>query len=55
MIRVIRELRDIAEVVYRLVVVCNTVDKVKCLSIFERQGNDMAIRPEVVERCWERC
>lgn len=55
MIRVIRELRDIAKVVHRLVVVCNTVDKVKCLSIFERQGNDMAIRPEVVERCWERC
>jgi hypothetical protein len=55
MVKVIRELRDIAKVAKRCVVVCSTVDGVKCLSIFKRQGNDMAIRPEVVERCWKRC
>jgi len=28
------------------------VDGVKCLSVFDRKGGDMAIRPEVVKRCW---
>lgn len=52
MIRVIREIRDIAETARKCTVVCTMVDGVKCLSVFRRKGRDMAVRPEVVKRCW---
>jgi hypothetical protein len=52
MIRIIKEIREIAKTARKCVVVCNVVDGVKCLSVFGRKGGDMAIRPEVVKRCW---
>ena len=54
MVRVIKEIRDIARTATKCVVVCNTVEGVKCLSVFARKGGDMAIRPGVVKRCWRR-
>lgn len=54
MIRVIKEIRDIAMTTRRCVVVCNMVEGVKCLSVFARKGGHMAIRPKVVEQCWRR-
>jgi len=52
MIRIIKEIREIAKTARKCVVVCNVVDGVKCLSVFGRKGGDMAIRPQVVKRCW---
>jgi len=52
MIRVIREIREIAKTARKCTVICTMVDGVKCLSVFNRKGGDMAIRPEVVKRCW---
>jgi hypothetical protein len=52
MIRVVREIREIAKTVRKCIVICTMVDGVKCLSVFNKKGDDMAIRPEVVKRCW---
>ena len=52
MIRIIREIREIAKTARKCTIVCTTVDGVKCLSVFDRKGGDMAMRPEVVKRCW---
>lgn len=56
MVRVIKEIREVARKLpagrKRATVVCSLVDGVRCLSVFERMGMGMAIRPEVVERCW---
>ena len=52
MIRVIREIREIAKTARKCAIVCTVVDGVKCLSVFDRKGGDMAIRSEVVKRCW---
>ncbi|TVY14685.1 hypothetical protein LARI1_G007941 [Lachnellula arida] len=52
MIRVIREIREIAKTARKCTIICTVVDGVKCLSVFNRKGGDMAIRPEVVKRCW---
>ncbi|KUJ12351.1 uncharacterized protein LY89DRAFT_206066 [Mollisia scopiformis] len=52
MIRVIREIREIAKTTRKCTVICTMIDGVKCLSVFNRKGADMAIRPEVVKRCW---
>jgi hypothetical protein len=52
MIRVIREIREIANAARKCTIICTMVDGMKCLSVFNRKGGDMAIRPEVVKRCW---
>lgn len=52
MIRVIREIMYIAKTARKCTIICTMVDGVKCLSVFNRKGGDMAIRPEVVKRCW---
>jgi hypothetical protein len=52
MVRVIREIREIAKSERKCTVICTMVDGVKCLSVYNRKGGDMTIRPEVVKRCW---
>jgi hypothetical protein len=52
MIRVIREIGEIAKTAGKCTIICTMVDGVKCLRVFNRKGGDMAIRPEVVKRCW---
>jgi len=52
MIRVIKEIREIAKTARKCTIICTIVDGVKCLSVFSRKGDGMAIRPEVVKRCW---
>ncbi|KAL3423891.1 hypothetical protein PVAG01_05638 [Phlyctema vagabunda] len=52
MIRVIREIQGIAKTARKCTIICRIVDGVKCLSVFDRKGGDMAIRPEVVKQCW---
>lgn len=52
MIRVVREIREIAQSARKCTVICTAVDGVKCLSIFGREGADLSIRPEVLKQCW---
>jgi len=51
-IRAIREIREIANTTRKCTIICTMVDGMKCLSVFNRKGREIAIRPEVVKRCW---
>lgn len=51
MVRIIKEIKDIARKVRKCTIVCRVVDGRKCLSVFKRDG-ELAIRPKVVEKCW---
>lgn len=50
MVDIIKDIRKIARRLRKCTIVCRVVEGRKCLSIFKRDG-ELAIRPEVVEKC----
>ncbi|KAL2069169.1 hypothetical protein VTL71DRAFT_15507 [Oculimacula yallundae] len=53
MIRIIKEIKDIARTARKVTVICSAINRVKCLSVYRRNGRAMTIRPEVKTRCWK--
>lgn len=52
MIRIIKEIWEIAQSTRKCVFACNMVDGVKCLNVFDRKGGGMEICMEIVKRRW---
>jgi hypothetical protein len=54
MVRVIKEIRDIARTAKKCTIICGIVGGMRCLTLLGREGGDMTIRREVVEQCWRK-